>query len=230
MERNSVSAVVFDMAGTTVDEKNVVYRTLMQIVNQYGGDYSLREVLDSGGGKEKMQAIRDLLQPHFNNLDVLQSKVDLAFAEFKERLTKAYLSLDVTPCDGVGVIFSFLKSRAIKVVLNTGYHDVIAQNLIKKLNWQVGRDFDLLITADQVANSRPAPDMIQLAMDKLSIKDPSTVVKIGDTVIDIQEGRSAQCGLVIGITSGAQTRATLSSASPDYIIDNLIELIEVLKA
>ena len=37
-----VKMVVFDMAGTTVDEGNVVYRTLHQAIEKKSASYSLR--------------------------------------------------------------------------------------------------------------------------------------------------------------------------------------------
>ena len=66
--------------------------------------------------------------------------------------------------------------------------------------------------------------MIQLAMNKFNIENPKSVIKVGDSIIDIEEGKNANCGLTIGITTGAHTQQQLLSANPDFIINNLIEL------
>jgi phosphoglycolate phosphatase-like HAD superfamily hydrolase len=50
------------------------------------------------------------------------------------------------------------------------------------------------------------------------------VVKVGDTEVDVLEGRNAQCGKVIAVTTGAYTRAQLEQYSPDHIIDSLEQL------
>ena len=58
-----IRMVVFDMAGTTVDEDNVVYKTLQSEINKAGFSFSLEQVLAEGAGKEKRQAIKDILLP-----------------------------------------------------------------------------------------------------------------------------------------------------------------------
>lgn len=215
-----IQLVVFDMAGTTVDEGNVVYKTLQQVVNKYGGNFSLETVLEQGGGKEKRQAIEDLLGSVVQEAELGQ-RVDRAFAEFKEQLAAAYADLQVRPCPGTEDLFAFLRKQGIRVVLNTGYNKATAQSLVDKLGWTIGQEIDLLVTADMVENSRPAPDMIIFAMEQLGVNDPSVVAKIGDTAIDIEEGRSAGCGLLVGVTTGAQTHSQIAGAQPHHIIDDL---------
>jgi phosphoglycolate phosphatase-like HAD superfamily hydrolase len=70
--------------------------------------------------------------------------------------------------------------------------------------------------------------MILFAMEELNINDPSSVIKIGDSAIDILEGKNAGCCLNIGITTGAQTREQLLEANPDFIIDNIYSIIEII--
>jgi phosphonoacetaldehyde hydrolase len=54
-----------------------------------------------------------------------------------------------------------------------------------------GLRFDHLVASDEVAAGRPAPDMIRYLMAKAQVTDPSCVVKVGDTPVDIAEGRNA---------------------------------------
>jgi phosphoglycolate phosphatase-like HAD superfamily hydrolase len=92
----------------------------------------------------------------------------------------------------------------------------------------VGREIDALITADDVRHGRPAPDMITLAMTKFGIKDPTQVLKAGDSGIDIEEGKNANCGLCIGVLSGAQTKAQLERHAPDMVLEKLTDLAELI--
>jgi beta-phosphoglucomutase-like phosphatase (HAD superfamily) len=55
-----IKMVVFDMAGTTVNENNVVYKTLRKAINEAGFDFTLNQVLAQGAGKEKLQAIKSI--------------------------------------------------------------------------------------------------------------------------------------------------------------------------
>ena len=222
----SVLMIVFDMAGTTVDEDNVVYKTLQDAIVHYSYPVSLDQVLEFGAGKEKLQAIIDILEN--TGFKVSPENIDLIFAYFIDKLAKNYDTLDVKPLPDVERTFKHLKERNIKVVLNTGYNRKTAESLIVKLGWEESNQFDLLITASDVNNNRPRPDMILLAMSKLNILDPKKVLKVGDSTVDIQEGQNAECLLSIGITSGAHTREQLREADPDFIINNVSELIGII--
>lgn len=48
----------------------------------------------------------------------------------------------------------------------------------------------------------------------------------GDSTIDIEEGKNTGCGITVGVTTGAQTREQLATASPTLIVDNLAEILE----
>lgn len=218
--------VVFDMAGTTVDEGNVVYRTLHKAIEKICPSVSFEDVLKLGAGKEKLQAIRETLSG--SNISLNEATIQEIFNDFLGLLDIAYANLIVVPTNNTERLFNELRTKDIKVVLNTGYNTVTAITLLNKLNWVKAVQYDLLVTSSDVTNNRPMPDMILYAMDKLNITDATTVIKVGDSTIDIEEGRNAGCKYNIGVTTGAHTKAQLESANPDYIFDNIYDLVSVL--
>lgn len=220
---SDIRMVVFDMAGTTVNEDNVVYKTLQKILAQNGIEHSLNTVLEVAAGKEKQQAIIDLIAVKHSDEFETSFATEL-YKAFRQELATAYHTMDVQSFHGTESIFQYLQGKNIKVVLNTGYDKSTAISLVTKLNWQEGQQFDLLVTSDDVNNGRPEPDMILLAMDKLDIAEADQVAKIGDSAVDIEEGKAAGCGLTMGITTGAQTLAQLRQAEPDYILEDISEL------
>lgn len=225
--KNKYALVVFDMAGTTINEDNLVYKLIHQIIIDDGYDCSIDLVLSIAAGKEKRSAFRDILI----ELGVFapDKLADRLHELFKEKLLIAYATAPILPMEGAGEVFAVLKSRGIKVVLNTGYDSATAHHLIQRLYWNIGEEIDGLITASDVHNGRPAPDMILLAMQKMEISDARLVVKVGDSIIDIVEGKNAKCGLTIGITTGAQNASLLQLSNPDYIIDSLNEIISLIE-
>ncbi|KUJ52537.1 phosphonatase-like hydrolase [Chryseobacterium sp. JAH] len=221
---NMIELLVLDMAGTTIDEDNVVYKTLMQAVNNQGYKVSLDEVLASCAGKEKFDAIETLLE----ELNGKKEDAEAIFKNFSEELRLAYQNLEVKPIKGVEDFLLKVRTSGKKVVLNTGYSSEIAQQLIKKLDWKVNVHFDAMITADDVTVSRPNPDMIFLAMKQFGISDAKKVLKAGDSAIDIEEGKNAGCGMIIGVLSGAQNRSELEKAKPDYIFERISDAENIL--
>lgn len=219
-----IELAVFDMAGTTVNEDNVVYKTVRAALAKHGVEVSLDTVLEFGAGKEKFKAIADILE-QTKNTSIDANRV---FEDFKGMLEEAYAKLEVTYYDGVEAFFHLLKSRGVKVVLNTGYDQKTASTLLDKLGWAAGNQIDAVITADDVVNGRPSSEMIDKAMDMFGIKNPEHVLKAGDSVIDIEEGKNANCGWTVGVLTGAQTREQLETAQPTLILDSLTDLEKVL--
>ena len=221
-----IQCVVFDMAGTTVNEDNLVYKTLQAAINHYNVPVDLDHVLLHGAGKEKLQAIKDIIS---NSPYALDEMVELeAFNYFLAQLDIAYKNFKVTPMPGAEKVFIALKEKGIQVVLNTGYNRATAESLLGQLGWKEGVQIDLLVTASDVLHNRPMPDMILYAKEKLNIADTKQIVKIGDSCIDIEEGKNAGCLLNIGITTGAQTETQLMQAKPDYIVHSLSEMLEII--
>lgn len=217
-----IELVVFDMAGTTVDEDNVVYKTVRDAVNAAGHNFSLEQVQAAGAGKEKSQAIRDVLA-----LDGRlhgDEQVRKIHEDFKQRLRRAYAELDVREQPHATEVFAALRQAGIKVVLNTGYDRPTAEGLVTKIGWKVGEQIDGLVTASDVKVGRPAPDMIQKAMELTGVLSSKAVVKVGDSQTDIDEGQNAGCGMTLGITTGAQTAEQLQAAVPTLVIHSLKEV------
>ncbi|PIF43887.1 phosphonatase-like hydrolase [Chryseobacterium sp. 52] len=221
---NTIELLVLDMAGTTIDEDNVVYKTLTEAVNNHGYQVTLDKVLSSCAGMEKLEAITSLLKEIKGN----EEDAPVIFEKFSEQLKEAYKKLEVKPINGTESFLLKMKAQHKKVVLNTGYTSEIAHQLLDKLQWKENVHFDALITADDVSESRPSPDMIHLAMKKFNISEPGKVLKAGDSVIDIEEGKNAGCGLTIAVLSGAQNRAELEKAHPDYIFNTISEAEDIL--
>ena len=69
--------------------------------------------------------------------------------------------------------------------------------------------------------------MIFDSMEKLMINDKAKVLKIGDTVVDIQEGKNA--GVVTAsVLTGTQKRDELEKFNPDYIFNDITEIISII--
>jgi len=222
-----IKLAVFDMAGTVVNENNVVYKTLQKAINAGGFQLDLDFVLKHGAGKEKHQAIKDIIEAEIGNVDTtLAASI---FEDFKKLLVYAYKNITVTSYEGVEEMLFALKENGIKVALNTGYDTNTAQLLLTKMGWSIGKEYDFLVTADDVILGRPNPDMIIEAMMELNVQNEEFVLKVGDSIIDVEEGKNANCGVTIGVTTGAHTRKQLLSANPTYVLDSLAELKNLIK-
>jgi phosphonoacetaldehyde hydrolase len=91
---------------------------------------------------------------------------------------------------GVVECVAELRRRGIKVAATTGYFREAAEVVYAAAREQ-GFVPDFAVCADEVPQGRPAPWMIFRAMEATGVYPPAAVMKVGDTVIDIEDGVNA---------------------------------------
>ena len=129
---------------------------------------------------------------------------------------------------GTEQTFRALKQAGIKVALNTGFDREVTQTILDRLGWSSSPLIDATVSSDEVPRGRPHPDMIQELMRRFGIDDPAKVAKVGDTPADLQEGKNAGCGLIVGVTEGTHTRAQLEPHPHTLLIDSVRDLPVIL--
>ena len=226
----SIQLVVFDIAGTTVRDKGNVAEAFMQAAAQYGIQVP-REEVNKVMGFRKKEAIRILLDKFYpepaKDINVLIENIHEVFT--RNMISFYEQDTDLKPLPYAEETFGWLREKGIKIALNTGFTRAITDTILKRLQWNKNGIIDMVITSDEVPQGRPYPFMIQAIMQQLQVADSKQVVKVGDTEVDVEEGRQAGCGLVISVTTGAYTRSQLEQYNPDTIIDSLAELQSIIQ-
>lgn len=225
----SIKLVVFDMAGTTVSDENYVALSFQQAMKKQGYEVELKDV-NPLMGYEKPVAIQMMLQKCETDVQKINTAIITQIhTDFVNIMLEFYTrSNEIKPLPNVENTFEQLRNMGIKIGLDTGFSRNIAELIISRLNWE--DKIDIMVASDDVKNGRPYPDMIHKMKMDLNILPTDGVIKIGDTEVDINEGLNADCNYVIGITTGAFTRAELEPHHPTHIIDDISELIAIIKA
>jgi phosphonatase-like hydrolase len=125
---------------------------------------------------------------------------------------------------GAEDIFLFLKEKGVKVALNTGFSRNIADVIVNRLQWKDRGLIDDYIGSDEVPEGRPSADMIKALKKRLGISKESEVMKIGDTAVDVLEGRAAGCTYIVAVTTGAAAKEELEEHQPTHIIHHLNQI------
>jgi N-acetyl-D-muramate 6-phosphate phosphatase len=86
--------------------------------------------------------------------------------------------------------------------------------------------FDAIITGLSAPHTKPFPDPIFMAAEKMGVK-PHECVMIGDTTIDIRAGRSAGAQTV-GVLCGFGEEKELRDMGANLILSNTHQLVDVL--
>jgi phosphonatase-like hydrolase len=218
--------VVFDIAGTTVEDgAYVVSRCLCDALSAAGFDVPLTEA-NAVMGIPKDIAIGMLLSSRAPSDADREEAILSIHADFLKRMNRYYVeSTDVRAIPGTEETFRALRAAGILVTLDTGFGRVTTDIILRRLNWcEDGQPLDGVITSDEAPQGRPHPDMIQSLMNRFGITAPARVAKVGDTPSDLQQGTSAGCGWVIGVTAGTHTREQLQPYPHTHLIHSVADV------
>lgn len=218
--------VVLDMAGTTIDDGQAVYRVLEETVVAHGGAPSEADIA-RWHGAAKHEALRALLTPADGappTYEALAAIVD----DFRSRLAAAYADRPPVPLPGIPEALDTLRRNGIRVALSTGFDRDIVGSLLAALGWEGDAMADAIVCGSDVRAGRPAPYMIFHAMEQLGIHDVGRVLVAGDTPRDLQAGTNAGAGLVVGVLSGAGTKEDLSAHAHTHLLPSVADLPSLL--
>ena len=217
-----IQLVVFDLAGTTIEDDGAVLTCLVETAREY----------DLPGTPDELNALMGMNKHEvFGMLAVERYPSDAAEAEhvadaaletFVGKMRAAY-ERHLAPIPGTEEAFAFLRARGIKIATDTGFDSTIGGLIMERLNWP-GRLIDLAVFSTDVSRGRPAPYMIFHAMERLGVLDVRQVMKLGDSPADLDEGSNAGCGEVIGVLSGAHTAKTLGPIRHTRLIQSVANL------
>jgi phosphonatase-like hydrolase len=227
----SIEIILFDMAGTTVNDaamgKSMVVDALIRSFNTIGLSVTETEVMENRG-KPKRATISEILHHHTKSgfPSILpKDAADAVYSEFLSRLREGIHALE--EMNGASDLFRHLKSRGINIGVGSGFPTEIVEGIVDRLGWREKNLIDYVASAESVGAGRPDPKMIFDIMGKFSVKDPQNVVKVGDTEVDILEGKNAGTWTV-GVLSGTQPRKRLAALQPDFLVENIRSIADLI--
>ncbi len=255
-----VKAVIFDWAGTTVDYGCFApVATFIDVFRKKGIDITENEVRKPMGLPKidhikalcSMDRIVSAWQEMFGTKP--SEKAIKALYDNFESLLFSILPSYATPIPGVIKLVAGLRERGIAIGSTTGYTKQMI-TIVSQEAKEYGYAPDCIVTPDDVPAGRPDPFMCFMNAAKLGIYPLKSIVKVGDTISDIQEGVNAGIWSVGIIKGGSElglkseqvlkmnsselsrrmndVRERFYAAGAHYVIDditkldNVIELIE----
>jgi phosphonatase-like hydrolase len=231
--RLPIRLAVFDMAGTTIQDTGVVPLAFDAALASQGLSATAEE-LDAIRGAGKRDAIRQLVQARRGDVD-LDRHAEAAYDAFRGELDRRFRAGGARPVAGAVEVFEWLRRRGVAIVLNTGFDRDTQALVLSAVGWDQGEGngrrkgvADALVCGDDVAQGRPAPYMIFRAMERTGITSVAEVLNIGDTVLDIQSGRNAGCGVNVAVCSGAHSRDKLAREGGAHLIEDVSQLPALL--
>lgn len=231
---NRFDAVIFDWAGTTVDYGCFApVQAFVEVFKHYGIEPTIEEVRKPMGMLKRdhiqtmlsMERIAGLWKEKYKR-DWNQKDVDALYGLFEEKLL-AILDRFAEVKPYVTEIMKELKKRGIHVGSTTGYTDKMMAIVVPKAK-ENGYEPEAWFSPDSVENmGRPYPYMIYRNMEKFRIKSVERVLKVGDTISDILEGKNAgvfTVGVIEGSSEMALTKSEYEALSESEKSERILEV------
>jgi phosphonoacetaldehyde hydrolase len=253
-----LKAVVLDWAGTTVD-----FGCMAPVAT------FMEAFADAGVPITVAQARAPMGLPKWDHIHAITTDesvkalwMDVKGREPNDRdvdaLYERFLPLQVRTVEqhseviaGVVDVVAELRARGMAIGSTTGYPREV-MDVVVRLAKEQGFETDVTICAGDTPAGRPGPFMALQALINLSVSPVSSVVKIGDTAVDIAEGLSggmwavgvAVTGNEVGLSASEfamlspddqrnvsdAARDTLHNAGAHYVVDGLADILPVLES
>jgi len=225
---NDIDLVIFDMAGTTIVDAGQVPEAFSTALGAHGIEVT-DEALRAVRGASKREAIRHFVERQLpGDAKEVNTRTEKIFNAFREHLAGKYTESGVSSIPGAAETFAWLRSRKIKVALNTGFDRAITTLLLHAIGWDKDT-VHAVICGDDVPQGRPAPYLIFRAMESTGVIDVHQVANVGDTALDLQAGWNAGIRWNIGVLSGAHKKEHLEKAPHTHLIPSVAALPDLWK-
>jgi len=254
--RGPLQAVILDWAGTTVDHGSLAPILVLQKIFADRGIEISEEEARRDMGVLKKDHIRSLLAiPRINDAwknryrqAPGEDEVETLFADFIPQQISCLAECS-SVISGVTDVVQCLRDRGLKIGSTTGYTRPMMDVL---LSHAARQDYvpDCAICPDDVGAGRPLPWMIYENAIRMKVYPLEAVIKVGDTISDIEEALNAgtwaigvsQTGNMIGLTEQdwralpqgeraarlQDARLKFVDAGAHYVIDTLVDLKRVI--
>lgn len=206
-EYSRVKAVLFDLDGTLLDSFPMHYLAYEAMFSRFGIAMSKELFLStySPNWYRTYEAF-GLAQEHWSEANKLwlneaATHIPQLFQGVPEVLDELKKTFTL------GIVTSGSKSRVLSNLARTGISD----------------HFDIVITGDDVAEPKPSPEGLHIALQQLSVS-PAEAVYVGDAHADFEMARSAAVRF-FGVPSEF---ANLNAGHPDYDVQPISDLPTLL--
>jgi phosphonoacetaldehyde hydrolase len=203
--RGPIEAVILDWAGTAVDHGCVgPVAVFTEVFGRRGVQVTTAEARRPMGLKKKDHVRRMCEDPGViakwrtvYGCEPSSQDVEAMYAEV-EPLMRATVAAHADLVPGLAATLTVLRRAGLRIGSTTGYTAPMMEILVPEA-FRRGYAPDVVVCSSDVPAGRPCPWMCYLNAIRLQVYPLEAIVKIGDTVADIQEGLNAGMW-TIGVT------------------------------
>lgn len=217
-DKNYIKYVIFDMDGVLINSEPVTVKAALKALSEAGISATPQDLKPYlGAGEDKF--ITELCKKHKRE-NMIEGAMKRMYEFFNQ-----FVFDELTVYPSVHKVISALKE--------SGYHLCIASSSaadklytsLKAANIDTSL-FDVIITGSDVSEKKPSPEIYFTAMDELDA-DPEECI-IAEDAINGVRAAMASGAFCFGVTTSF-SREALEKEDPDFIGNDIAELLDILK-
>jgi HAD superfamily hydrolase (TIGR01549 family) len=212
---NSVELVVFDLDGTLVKSDQTIFNTMRLALDKIG-------VKDELNNELFANAIGHHFKDMFDAMNVVVERYDEFVTNYKSHYFDFIDQSILYP--NAEMILKWLKSNNIKVALLTTKLQDQADQIID--HFELRKYFDEVTGRRAGVGHKPDPEPLLKICNLLNVK-PKNTLMVGDTELDIRCAKNAKT-FSCAVSFGFRTIKHLENEEPDYLINDLSELVNII--
>ncbi|MBW2643604.1 MAG: HAD family phosphatase [Deltaproteobacteria bacterium] len=213
-----IRGAIFDIDGTIIDSPSLYHQYLNQELERIGCQLVSKDFLFRNLGMGI--SLRDILRKVISDSgkdEIVEAIADGILEQFMK------VDMEIALLSGVKETFSFLKAKGVKIGLATGRTSSAAYEWKRFTHIDLAVFINAIVTAAEVDNRKPAPDIIAHCAKKLHIV-PENCIVVGDSTSDVIAARVAGA-IPVAVCTGVDDIEKLKEAGPEAVIERLDSLM-----
>jgi 2-hydroxy-3-keto-5-methylthiopentenyl-1-phosphate phosphatase len=179
-----IRGVIFDLDGTLVDSLEAIRTSFLHTIDTLDLDVDVEKSF----GEMMNWPLSVGMEKIFPGVDLNE-----AVNVFRTKYHAIYK--DMTPVKpGIHEVLSYLAGSGVKLTVATNKLGTYARDLMEHLD--INGYFEAVIGVGDVTNPKPAPDMVDAAIEKMGTTKADTIL-VGDSQVDIETARNSNIDVYV---------------------------------
>jgi len=215
MEKSPIDLLILDFDGTLTDSIPSAVAAVQKMLVELGLPYKTKEEIDQHVGYGEVPLVSGAIGTSEPKL--LKTAIEVYF---KHYMQEGIGEIPLYP--NVKEFLEFFKAKT-KIIVSNKKHGFIKMILDRH---GLTRYFAEILGGDTAPCLKPDPCVIIDLLRKYRVA-PERALLIGDMTVDVETGKNAKVQ-TCAVTYGFHDRSKLEKLKPDFIVDNLLELTELI--
>lgn len=209
--------ILFDLDGTLTDPREGITKSVQYALSKMGIEEPDLTALEHFIGPPLYDEFRRCY-----DFDDTQAKQ--AVAAYRERFSVHGWKENIL-FDGVPTMLKTLREAGKTLAIASSKPTLFVEKILEL--FEIAPYFDVVSGATLDGSISTKAQVVEQALDMLSVKDRKRVVLVGDRMHDVEGARSCDIDCV-GVTFGFGGLQELQQAGAKYIVQDFVELMQLL--